>query len=286
MAVRLALGATRGRLQRQMLMESVLLGLGGGVLGVALSLWASHARPSRRMAPAGAVPLDVSVSVDWRVLLYSFVLSVACGLFLGLAPAWAAARPRLCNALKGEDALARPGRRISLRRHSLVVAQISVVRVVLLCITGLFLRSLRSAASIDLGFRSENLLMMSVDPRVHGYTPERSVAFLTQVQQRVAALTGIQSAVVTDSPPLNGGNRSEGFHLRGDRASTYTSVDLFMAAPGYFEVLGIPRIAGNDFGAESESSPKVAIVNSTFVRVDAWSQSSANSLPVRAKPFR
>jgi cell division protein FtsX len=164
MAVRLALGATRGRLQRQMLMESLLLGLGGGVLGVSLSLWATSAL-SKFHIPA-PVPIDISIHVDWRVLLYSFALSVVSGLMLGIAPAWAASRPRLANALKGEDTLASPGRRISLR-NLLVVVQIAM-SVVLLCVTGLFLHSLQSAASIDIGFRSQNLLMMSVDPRIHG----------------------------------------------------------------------------------------------------------------------
>jgi predicted permease len=261
MAVRLALGATRSRLRRQLLVESLLLGLGGGALGVLLSLWSTRALSTLHL-PA-PVPLDLSVRVDWRVLLYSFALGALSGLLLGIAPAWAASRPLLANALKGGDALARPGRRISLR-DLLIVAQVAM-SVVLLCVTGLFLRSLRSAASIDVGFRSDNLLMMSVDPRVHGYIPERTVAFLTQLQQRVATLQGVQGAIVTDSPPLNGGNRSDGFHVEADPASTYSFVDLFMVTPGYFEVLGIPRIAGNDFGSETASGPRKAIVNRTFV---------------------
>jgi predicted permease len=264
MAVRLALGATRGRLQRQMLMESLLLGIGGGVVGVTLSLWSTRALSAIHL-PA-PVPLDASISVDWRVLLYSFVLSAASGLLLGLAPAWAASRPKLANALKGEDALARPGRRISLR-NLLVVAQVAM-SVILLCITGLFLRSLQSAADIDIGFRSQNLLLMSVDPRVHGYTPERTIAFLTQLQQSVAALPGVVSAVATDVSPLNGGNRSDGFQAEGAPGNTKSndSTELYMVTPGYFETIGTPRIAGADFGAETVTGIKVAIVNQVFVQ--------------------
>jgi predicted permease len=263
MAVRLALGATRGRLQRQMLIESLLLGLGGGVFGVVLSLWSTHALSSLHL-PA-PVPLDLSVRVDWRVLLYSFALSAVSGVLLGIAPAWAAARPRLANALKGEDALARPGRRISLR-NLLVVAQIAM-SVVLLCVTGLFLRSLQSAAAIDIGFRSKNLLMMSVDPRIHGYTPERTVQFLTQLRQRVAALPGVVSAVVTDVAPLNGGNRSDSFQAEGTSPNRKSndSTELYMVTPGYFETIGTPRIAGSDFGAETTAGPKTATVNRAFV---------------------
>jgi predicted permease len=262
MAVRLALGATRWRLQRQLLFESLLLGLGGGLLGVMLSLWATKSLSSFHV-PA-PVPLDLSIHVDWRVLLYSFVLSGVSGLLLGMAPAWAASRPLLANALKGEDALARPGRRISLR-SVLVVAQIAM-SVVLLCVTGLFLRSLQSAASIDIGFHSQNLLLMSVDPRVHGYTPEKTVAFLTELEQRVAVLPGVQSAVVTDVVPLSGGNRSDGFSVDGQAGTNAptANADLYMVEPGYFETMGIPRIAGRDFGGEDAAEPKTAIINRAF----------------------
>jgi len=263
MAVRLALGATRGRLQRQMLLESTLLGLGGGILGVLLSLWATSALSQFRL-PA-PVPLDLSIGVDWRVLLYSFTLSLISGMLLGLAPAWAASRPLLANALKGEDALARPGRRLTLR-NILVVAQITM-SVVLLCVTGLFLRSLESASTINIGFRTENILMMSVDPSAHGYTPQRTADFLLQLQQRAAALPGVVSAVATDIVPLSGGNRSDGFRIPGspDGPGAWIITDLFMANPGYFDALGIPRIAGSDFGSETATGPRVGIVNQAFV---------------------
>jgi predicted permease len=264
MAVRLALGATRARLRRQMLTESLLLGLGGGVLGVLLSLWATSALSSFRLPVP--VPLDISIGVDWRVLVFSFALSIASGLLLGLAPAWAASRPLLANALKGEDALARPGRRFALR-NLLVVAQIAM-SVVLLCVTGLFLRSLQSASTIDIGFRADNMLMMSFDPSVHGYTPERSVNFMMQLQGRVAALPGVVSAVVADAAPLGGYGRADGFRIPGspDVASSYVNTILVMVTPGYFDTLGIPRIAGSDFGSETANSPIVAIVNQAFVQ--------------------
>ena len=264
MAVRLALGATRWRLQRQMLIESLLLGLGGGTVGILLSLWSTQALSALHL-PA-PVPLDLSVRVDWRVLLYSFALSTACGLLFGLAPAWTASRPKLANALKGEDALARPGRRISLR-NLLVVVQIAM-SVVLLCITGLFLRSLRSASSIDIGFRSQNLLLMSMDPSVQGYNSERTVAFLTRLQERVGALPGVQSAVVTDVAPLNGGHRSDGFSTDAapNSGTSDGSTELYMVTPGYFETIGTPRIAGVDFGNETATGPKTAIVNQAFVQ--------------------
>ncbi|HUN83037.1 MAG TPA: ABC transporter permease, partial [Terracidiphilus sp.] len=264
MAVRLALGATRFRLQRQLLTESVLLGLGGGALGLILSLWATKGLSSFRL-PA-PVPLDLQVGVDWRVLLFSFAISVVSGMLLGLAPAWTASRPMLSGALKGEDALARRGRRLSLR-NLLVVLQISM-SVVLLCITGLFLRSLQSATHINIGFRSQNLLMMSVDPRIHGFTPQRTIEFLTQLRQRVAALPGVESVVVTDVAPLSGGHRSDGFSVVGrkDNSTADSQTELYMATPGYFETMGIPLLAGRDFGGETPNSPMTAVVNRAFVQ--------------------
>ena len=264
MAVRLALGATRGQLMRQLLTESVMLAIGGGVLGVVLSMWATRAL-STFQTPA-PVPLDVSLNVDWRVLLYTFAVSVGSGLLFGLAPAWAASRTILSSALKGEDMLARPGRRWTLR-NVLVVAQIAM-SLVLLCATGLFLRSLESAAGIDIGFRSQGLLMMSVDPREHGYTAERTVQLLGQLRGRVAALPGVRSAACTDVAPLSMGNRSDGFSVEG-RSETLdlnSTVDLYMATAGYFDTMGIPRIAGRDFANEGAAAPRVAVVNEAFVR--------------------
>jgi predicted permease len=261
MAIRLALGAARTKLLRQMLMESVLMALAGGLVGILLALWATGALSAFRV-PA-PVPLDMSVAVDWRVLLYTFALSVVTGLFLGLVPAWIASRPVLISALKGEDAMARPGRRMNLR-SILVVAQIAM-SLVLLCGAGLLLRSLQNASSIDIGFRSRGLLMMSVDPRVHGYTPERTTQFLTQLRERVSALPGVTSVAATDSVPLAGGNRSDGFSVAGRPAEEVPIVDLFMATPGYFETLGIPRLMGQDFARESPTGQKIGIVNQAFV---------------------
>jgi predicted permease len=263
MAVRRTLGATRGQLMRQMLTESVLLALTGGVLGVAFSLWATSALSALPL-PA-PVPLDLSVGVDWRTLLYTLALSVAAGLLFGLAPAVAAARLTLANALKGEDSLARPGSRWTLR-NVLVVAQIAM-SLVLLCATGLFLRSLQNAAGMDIGFFSRGGLMMSVDPRLHGYTAERTVQFLTDLRLRVAALPGVTSAACTDVVPLSGGFRSDGFSAEGrPLAAAVESADLYSATPGYFDTLGISRVAGRDFGSESPTAPKVAIVNEAFAR--------------------
>lgn len=264
MAVRLALGAARVHLLRQLTIESVLLALAGGVCGVLLSLWATRALGSFRL-PA-PVPLNLVVTVDWHVLLYVFVLSVVTGILFGLIPAWIVIRPLLNGGLTGGEISGQPGRFWSIR-NLLVVSQFAM-SLILLCATSLFLRSLSHAANIEIGFRSNGLLMMSVDPRLHGYSPEKINQFLTELRRRVSGLPGVISAACTDAIPLNGGHRSDGFVVDGRQNvnGTFNVVELYMASPGYFSTMGIKKLAGQDFADESANGPKVAIVNRAFVQ--------------------
>ena len=262
MAVRIALGATRGQLLRQVLSESVLFSLLGGLVGVLISVWTTGGLSSFRFPVP--VTLDLNVGIDYKVLLFTFLLSLAAGVLFGLLPAWTAAWRFPSTALKGEDILAHPGRFWTLR-NVLVVAQISM-SLVLLCVTGLCLRSLRSASSINIGFRSRGVLAMSIDPRLHSYTPERTVQFLAELQRRISVLPGVSSAAVTDALPLSGGHRSDGFQAVGRKPLDPTpTVELYMASPGYLDTLGIHLLNGRDFSNESASSPRVAIVNQVFV---------------------
>jgi predicted permease len=250
MAVRIALGATRGQLLRQILTESILLSCFGGLLGVFISTWATGGLSAFRFPVP--VSIDLNVGVDAKVLAFTFLLSLVTGLLFGLLPAWTAAWRLPSTALKGEDVLARPGRFWSLR-NLLVVAQISM-SLILLCVTGLCLRSLRSASNINIGFRSGRVFAMSLDPRLHGYTPERTAQFLDELQRRVAAIPGVVSAAATDALPLAGGHRSDGFQAIGRKPVETPSVDLYMASSGYLDTLGIHLIAGRDFSNESVAS--------------------------------
>jgi predicted permease len=263
MAVRLSLGATRAQLLRQLLLESVLLAFGGGITGVLLSMWATHALSSFKLPVP--IAMDLSVHVDWRVLVYAFGMSVIAGVVCGFIPAWTASRPAIPNALKGEEPLLRLGRRWSLR-SVLVVTQITL-SLVLLCGSGLFLRSLSSAAKMDVGFRSRGVVMMSIDPQLHRYTPERAVVMLNAVRERMVALPGVMSATITDGVPLSMGHRSDGFVVPGrPKLQGETGVELYMAGPAYFETLGIARIAGRGIGDENPAGSKVGVVNEEFVR--------------------
>ena len=192
------------------------------------------------------------MSVNGAVLLYTFVLSVGAGILFGLAPAWSVARPVIVNALKGEDVLARPGRVWSLR-NLLVVAQISM-SLVLLCATGLFLRSLGNASRIDIGFRSKGVLMMSVDPRLHGYSPERSIQLLNQLRDRVAAfrrdLLGIvhrrRAALRRSSQRAVSSRRADRLRLE----TPVTSISTWRV-PAISRPWASPRVAGRDFEQRS-----------------------------------
>ena len=259
LSVRLAIGATRRHLLQQMLTESLMLAVAGGLLGVALSLRATRALAAFHV-PA-PVPLDLSITVDAKVVLYSFLLSVATGVLFGLAPAWTVVSPMIAAGIKGEDRLARPGRFWSLA-NVLVISQIAI-SVVLLCSTGLFLRSLESASKIDIGFRSNGLVMMAVDPRLHGYSPGRTTQFLDQLRERVAALPGVRSATYTDAIPLTGGHRSDGFSAENRPAADRPSIitELYVVGPEYFETMGTRFVSGHPFANEIPGGPKFAVVN-------------------------
>ena len=264
MALRLFLGAPRGQLVRQMLVESTLLSLGGGIFGFGLCLWGTSALAAFHLPIP--MPIDLTVGVDWKVLAYNFVLSVGTGLMIGLAPAWAASRPVIAKAIKGEEASDYRERRLSLR-NVLVASQI-FASLVLLCATGLFLRSLQRASSINIGFRTHNILMMNVDPQQNSYSTLRTTQFVDELRRRVGALPGVMSVAFVDPVPLSMDGRWDDFHVAGQSTSTEPDkvVELAMVTPGYFETMGIARVTGRDFTNESANSTKIAIVNETFVK--------------------
>ncbi len=262
-SVRLAIGGTRRHLITQMLTESTLLSLAGGVVGVLLSTLGVRGLAAFRL-PA-PVPLDLQVGIDDKVLLYAFALSVIVGIVFGLAPAWSMLRTSIANGLRGEDLLARPGRIWSLR-NVLVVVQIAM-SVVLICATGLFLRSLQAASRINIGFHSNGILTMAVDPRLHGYSDRQTTQLLEELRYRVANLPGVVSATYTDSLPLSEGHRSDAFSVVGAQPSNASeSTDLYMVGPEYFQTIGTSIVAGHDFINQDPNGVKVALVNQTFVR--------------------
>jgi predicted permease len=262
MAVRLSLGAQRRQLLRQLLVESTLLALGGGVFGLGLCLWGTSALSAFRLPIP--LPIDLSVRMDWKVLAYTLGLSVGAGLLIGVAPAWAASRPVIAKAIKGEEAFAYRERRWSLR-NALVLSQVFLT-LVLLCATGLFLRSLQSASKIDIGFRSHGILLMNIDPQLNGYSTARTTQFVEEVRRRASSLPGVLSVAFVDPVPLSMDGRWDDFQVAGEPTAANKVVDLYMVTPGFFRTMGIVQLSGRDFGNETANAPKVAIVNQSFVK--------------------
>ncbi len=240
-ATRLAIGAGRGRLVRQLLTESVILALMGGVAGYLITR-AGAAAIGRVRVPL-SLPVDFSIALDYRVMLFSMALAAITGIIFGLAPALRATRPNLSGALKDERPSIGPWRRFGLR-NILVVAQVAICMVLLVC-SGLFLRSLQSAGNIDTGMAHRNVLMAAFDPSLNRYSPVETRRVVDAILADAAALPGVESATLTSSAPLNQEGTQNGF-TAGDR-STAIIADIFAVAPGFFDTFGIRMIQGEDF---------------------------------------
>ncbi|HTZ60261.1 MAG TPA: ABC transporter permease [Acidobacteriaceae bacterium] len=264
MAVRIALGATRFQLIRPMLLESTLLALGGGLCGVALCMVGIHGFAAFHLP--SSVPIELTLHMDWRVLLCAFLLSVGTGMLCGIVPALFASRPVLPTSLKGETALDRPGRRWSLR-GALVVVQIAL-SLVLLCATGLFLRSLKNSAGLDPGFRTRGLLMFSIDPVNGGSATEKTSTLLSNLRDRAVQVPGVISAAWTDRVPLSFYGWGSRFYKSGTKPSRDGEVpaQIYGVGAGFFDTMGIPWVAGQHFTTTDPNAPRQAVVNETFVQ--------------------
>jgi predicted permease len=257
-AIRMALGAGRTRLIRQLITESILLALAGGIGGVLLADWAGSALNGFHLPLP--MPINFRVGVDVYVLGYTFVLAIATGLIFGLSPAIHATRTDVQSALKDEVTGGR-WRRFG-ARNVLVVAQVAL-SVVLLTGTGLFLRSLQHAHGVDIGFNPDHLLMFSVDPNVQGYSEEESKTFYKELEARLAATPGVRSATVTEFVPLSfSGSATLVGTTSGEKVELVT--DLYMVSPGYFRTLGIPILRGRGLQNDTAKTPRVAVVNERF----------------------
>jgi predicted permease len=264
-AVRLALGASRSRLMRQLLTESLLLALLGGALGLILTQWTA------RMLP-GFFPADdangLDLGLDWRVLVFTLGVTVLTGLVFGLAPALQATRPNLIPALKDEaGGYGQRLRRIGLR-DALVISQLAL-SLVLLIGAALFVRSLRHAVSFDPGFAAQNLLIGSMETRGASLNKQQGQAFYQQTLERIGSLPGVQSVTLTRVVPISGGGQRRGVQLEGyqPQANEDTELNTNVIGLNFFNTMRIPIVAGRDFNAQDrEGGPSVVIVNEELAR--------------------
>ncbi len=260
-AVRLALGAVRGRLVRQLLTESLLLALAGGALGLVFAIWGREALWSFR--PPFLQDAGIDISLNSEVLGFTLLLSLLTGLIFGIAPALRASRAELVSELKDKSSQASPDRRWFNLRNALVVMQLALSLVALIG-AGLFLRSLQNAQRINPGFETEKMMTLSFNVGAQGYTDGQGQEFYRRVQEKTATIPGVRMSAVSSNPPFGGGfQRSvtpEGETLpQGSRGILTTTNSI---APNYFDTLGITLLDGRRFTeADREGVVRVAVIN-------------------------
>jgi len=266
-AIRLALGAGRRRLVRQLLTESLLLALAGGAAGCLLAVCVTSLL---RLFPAPTpVSMEFNVTLDSRVLCFNLAVSLLSGVLFGVAPAWHASKLDLVTMLK-DDRRGAGGRapRFSLR-NLLVISQVAVSLVFLIC-AGLFTRSLRQANNIDPGFETERALTVPLDLESVGYDETRGRLFYRQSLEQIERMPGVQSATLARFVLASGeGAGSSDVAVEGYDAAggDYPSFRLNIVGPRYFETMGIPLLAGREFNSQdSQGAPLVVIVNETMAR--------------------
>ncbi len=288
-AVRLALGASRWRIVRQMLTESMLLSVLGGSLGLLLALWlADELLSFDALAAFGALTLQV----DWRVLGFSLLVSLLTGVLFGLAPALQASSPDLAPALKNTESVNHLSRRFGLR-NVLVVFQIAL-SLVLLAGAGLFLRSLQRAYATDFGFNTSEALLASVDLARQGYSEAQARGFYRQLGARVEALPGVRAVTLAQYIPVIATGSRTSINIDGyvPQPGEDLELNLNIVDAKYFQALGTPLLSGRDFSEQdTESTPKVMIINEALARRFWPSQSGRKavgkriSLPGTPEPY-
>jgi predicted permease len=264
-AVRLAIGAGRGRLVRQLLVESLVLSALGGVLGVGLALAIDQALID--FLPTGHTPLSLTNKPDGTVLAFTFLLSLAAGALFGLAPAIQATRPKLADTLKDQAGAVIRGSSAGLRK-GLVVAQVSL-SLLLLIGAGLFLQSLRNLKTLNPGFDVHNVLAFDVDPTMNRYDVAFSNDYLRRLRARLNALPGIQGAAFAVVPVLEDDEWDNWITIEGYTPKPEERPDPHVqyCTSGFVETLKIPVLLGRAFNdSDIKGAPKVAMVNQKFAK--------------------
>ncbi len=264
-ATRIALGATRWRMIRQLLTESILLAFMGGLAGLLLARWVAMGLLSIHL------PTDVPIrlfdlQMDWRIFTFSFIAAMLTGLVAGIIPALQTSRTDLAETLK-EGGRSGGGAGRHRMRNALVIGQVTVSLLLLAC-AGFFIRSFQNSARVDMGFRIENVLLLSMDVGLQGYNEQRGQQFYQQLAERVKALPGVRAAAISSFIPMGYDNAIVSVYLPEHAASDKSGVETAFSnsvQPGYFGAAGVPVIQGREFtDADTATSPSVAIINEAF----------------------
>jgi predicted permease len=263
--VRLAMGAGRRRLIRQLLTESVLLALLGGAVGAIFAVWAKGALVMLTDRDKGLLPTDVELTLNWRVLGFTLAISLLTSVLFGLAPAWRATRLDLATSLKQNRRTIASVSRLS---KGLIVVQVAV-SLLLLVGAGLFIRTLYNLQHVNVGFNQENLLLFRLRPQQAGYKDERLMDFYQQLFARLDHLPGVRAATFGAIPLIGDDNYVNDILLPGETVKTADArfTNIQMARENYFATMEIPLLRGRGFTAQDdEHTSGVGIVSQEFVR--------------------
>jgi putative ABC transport system permease protein len=267
--VRLALGAGRWRIVRQLLTESTLLALLGGVLALIVAAWLGDGLRAMLPDENSDMQAELKFALDWRVLGFTLGLSVITGLMFGLAPALQSSKLNLLPLLKDSGGSSSRHSRTRLR-SVLVICQIAL-SLVLLVSAGLCVRTLQNAQAINVGFTTENLLTAKLDLGRQNYSEEQGRVFYQQLLDRLGNLPGVEAASLASTVPLQGSSYGNSISIEG-RADF--NIRYNIVTPSYPDTMGIPLLLGRRFREQDDArSPRVAIINETFARY-AWPNES------------
>jgi predicted permease len=264
-ALRIALGASRMRIARQLLLESVLLALGGGALGTIFAIWTGDAL--LRSLPFENLPRVFEAEPDLRVAFFTFLISLATGLAFGAIPALSATRPEVAPTLKNEAGTL-SSRSSGRFRSGLVVAQVAL-SLLLLIGAGLFVKSLSNLGAIDPGFEPDRVLTFAVDPSLNGYELERRMDVIGRIRDEASAVPGVRSVSLAEIGLMTGNSSSSTVKVEGyeSKEGEDMNPDLNGVAPEFFSTLGIPLLAGREFTESDDlEATRVAVVNEKFAR--------------------
>jgi predicted permease len=281
MAVRLSLGAGRGRIVRQLLTESLLLSLAGGAVGSLLAVWGVRGLTAFFSSAVGQ-SFPFTVGPDWRVLVFTISISVFTGILFGLAPAFRGTRLDLTPALK-ENASTLPGgvERASRRFHlaSVLVATQAALSMVALIGAGLLVRTLANLHSVDPGFDTRNVLTFGIDPTLENYKDAQIRTLYSSLQEKFAALPGVLSASYSSDVLLSGSLWTETVHVEGQPEKSKTEVDMLAAGPDFIKTMRIPLVAGRMFSGQDFQQAVAASSTEAPLAEPAAAKSSAAASP-------
>jgi predicted permease len=255
-AIRLAIGATRWQIIRQLLIESLTLSCLGGIAGLALAFWADKALMGVYL-PSDSGGLNISSAPDLRILLFTFAVTIFTGIIFGLVPAMQTTKPNIAGTLKDQAGAVVGGGHNGLRK-GLVVAQVTL-SLLLLVGAGLFVRSLANLRNLGPGFPAEKLVGFNLDPSLNGYTPERMKIFYPQLSQVLGSIPGVQSVGLASMRILEDNEWDSSMSVEGfTPAKPDEHAEPFMNSigPNYFATMGVPVVAGRDFTVNDNRSVK------------------------------